>query len=55
MHNKWFTLYYAPLRPYVNRFVQKTRRFLWDWLPDFLLIITSVVVFMFIWELCFWK
>lgn len=55
MYKKMVALYYAPLRPYVNRIIQKSRRFLWDWVPDLLLIFGSVAILMYIWELCFWN
>ena len=55
MNKKLVTFNYAPLRPYVNCFARKLGRFLWDWVPDVLVIIVSVWIFMQIWELCFWR
>ena len=55
MNKKWFTLHYAPLRPYVNRITRKTCRFLSDILPDILVIGVSVWLLMQLWEFCFWR
>lgn len=54
MFKKWFTLRYAPLRPYVNRCARRIALFVWDWLPDLLVILVSVWILMQIWEMCFW-
>ena len=54
MNKNQFTVYYAPLRPYVNRYLRKLGQFLHDWLPDVLLIAVSVAAIMCIWEFCFW-
>lgn len=54
MNKNQFTFYYAPLRPYVNRYSRKLVNFLRDWLPDVLLIAVSVAAIMLLWEICFW-
>lgn len=55
MDKNRFTLYYAPLRPYVNKFARRLGRFLYDWLPDVILIFVCVWLFMQLWEFCFWN
>ena len=55
MDKNWFTLRYAPLRPYVTRYSRKLGRFLWDNVPDVLVILASVWILLQIWELCFWR
>lgn len=55
MDKNLFTVYYAPLRPYVKRYSRKLGNFLRDWLPDALLIAVSVAAIMCIWEFCFWR
>ncbi len=47
-------LRYSPLRRSVNRLARKTGRFLWNILPDVLVIFGSATIFMVIWEICFW-
>lgn len=54
MIKKKVALYYAPLRPYVNRYTRRLGRFLWDWVPDLLVIFVSVWCIMQIWEFAFW-
>ena len=53
MIKKWFTLRYAPLRPYVNRCTRRLGRFFWDNVPDVLLIFISVWLLTQIGKLCF--
>lgn len=55
MIKNWFTLRYASLRPHVTRCARKLGHFIWDNLPDVLLIFISVWILMQIWELCFWR
>ena len=43
--------FHGPLR----RIYYKTRRFLWNILPDVLVVAVSVVILMQIWEWCFWR
>ena len=55
MNKNWFTLRYASLRPHVTRCARKLGHFIWDNIPDVLLIFVSVSILMWIWELCFWR
>lgn len=54
MYKNLVTLYYAPLRPYVNRYLRKLGKFCKDVLPDVLVILVSVWLMMQLWEFCFW-
>lgn len=55
MDKNLFTVYYAPLRSYVDRCSRKLGNLLRDCLPDVLLIAVSVAAIMCIWEFCFWR
>ena len=55
MDKEMVTSYYAPLRPYVNKYARKLGRFLYDWVPDVLVILISTWIILQIWELCFWS
>lgn len=43
------------LRAPIRRIYYKTKRFLWNVLPDVLVIAVSVLILMQIWEWCFWR
>lgn len=55
MDKKTVAFYYAPLRPYVNKYACKLGRFLYDWLPDVLVIFGAVLIIMQLWEFLFWN
>ena len=49
-------VFYSPLlRRSLRRIFYKFRRFLYDVLPDLLVIAVSVLILMQIWEWCFWR